>query len=206
MRVLVFGDSIAQGFWDADGGWVSRIRRHYDKQMIERLYDDPPTIFNLGVSGDCSDDVLARFENETNVRAREELVFVIAVGTNDSRTKAGQNFSSTTRYIQNVEKIIDQAKRHSSKILVVGLTPCVEERSNPVAWGDSGYTNQRVKEFDDTLMRFCKDNGISFVKIYQPFAAAQAQAELLPDGLHPNDAGHQLIADLVLPMLDELLS
>jgi lysophospholipase L1-like esterase len=206
MRVLVFGDSIAQGFWDVDGGWVSRIRRHYDKQMIERLYDDPPTIFNLGVSGDCSDDVLARFENETTVRAREELVFVIAVGTNDSRTKAGQNFSNTSRYIQNIEKIIDLAKRHSSKILVVGLTPCVEERSNLVVWGDSGYTNQRVKEFDDTLMRFCKDNGISFVKIYEPFAVAQAQAELLPDGLHPNDAGHQLIADLVLPMLDELLS
>jgi len=205
MRVLVFGDSITQGFWDIDGGWVSRIRKHYDQQMIDGTDNDPPTIFNLGVSGDSSDDVLARFERETKSRAKEELAFVIAVGVNDSRTKAGVNYSDINRYKQNLNQILKVAKQYSDKILFVGLTPCVEERSNPVSWGDTGYTNNLIKEFDDTLRGFCKENRVPFVEVLEPFANAETDKDLLPDGLHPNDEGHQLITELVLPKVEELL-
>jgi lysophospholipase L1-like esterase len=205
MRVLVFGDSITQGFWDIDGGWVSRIRKHYDQQMIDGTDNDPPTIFNLGVSGNSSDDVLARFDNETKARATEELAFVVAIGVNDARTKASVNYSDPTRYRQNLSEILKLAKQYSSKILFVVLTPCVEERSNPVSWGDTGYTNERIKEFDDTLREFCQESQVPFVEVYEPFAKAEAESELLPDSLHPNDKGHQLIADLVTPGLFELL-
>lgn len=205
MRVLIFGDSITQGFWDIDGGWVNRIRKYYDQQMIDNTNNDPPTIFNLGVSGDSSDDVLARFESETKARAREELAFVIAVGVNDARTKAGVNYSDTNRYKQNLGEILKLARQHSSKILFVGLTPCVEERSNPVSWGDTGYTNSRIKEFDNALREFCNENQVPFVEVFEPFAKAESESELLPDSLHPNDKGHQIIADLVKPKLEVLV-
>lgn len=205
MRVLIFGDSITQGFWDIEGGWVSRIRKHYDQQMIDGTDNDPPTIFNLGVSGNSSDDVLARFENETKARATEELAFVVAIGVNDARTKASVNYSDPTRYRQNLSEILRLAKQYSSKMLFVGLTPCVEERSNPVSWGDTGYTNGRIKEFDDILRKFCQESQVPFVEVYKPFAKAEAESELLPDSLHPNDKGHKLIADLVTPGLFELL-
>lgn len=46
MRVLVFGDSITQGYWDTEGGWVKRIRSHYDLLQITDLNGrDEPTIF-----------------------------------------------------------------------------------------------------------------------------------------------------------------
>jgi lysophospholipase L1-like esterase len=205
MRVLVFGDSITQGFWDVDGGWVSRLRRAYDQKAIDTDDYDQPTIFNMGVSGNSSDDVLARFDNETKVRANEELAFVFAIGVNDARTKAGVNFSDVERYHKNLTKIVSQARQYSDRILFVGLTPCVEERSNPVSWGDTGYTNARIKEFDSTLKEFCEQNGLSFVEIFEPFTKAGSETELLPDSLHPNDDGHQLIADIVKPKLEELL-
>ena len=206
MRVLVFGDSITQGFWDIEGGWVSRIRKQYDQQMIDGMYNDPPTIFNLGVSGNSSDDVLLRFENETKVRATEELAFVIAIGVNDARTKAGVNYSDTNRYKQNLGEILKLAKQHSNKILFIGLTPCVEERSNPVSWGDTGYTNGRIKEFDAALREFCDENQVRFVEVFKHFTNSEAGGKLLPDGLHPNDDGHQLIADVALPKIQELLT
>lgn len=205
MRVLIFGDSITQGFWDTEGGWVGRIRKHYDQQMIDNTDNDPPTIFNLGVPGNSSDDVLARFENETKARATEELAFVVAIGVNDARTKAGVNYSDPNRYKQNLSEILRLAKQHSSKIMFVGLTPCVEERSNPVSWGDTGYTNGRIKEFDDALRQFCEEEQLLFVEVFEPFAKAEAETELLPDSLHPNDEGHQLVADLVLSKLQDLL-
>jgi len=205
MRVLIFGDSITQGFWDTNGGWVSNLRKSYDLQKIEGRHDDPPTIFNLGVSGDSSDNILARFENETKARVNEELVFVIAVGVNDARTKAGVNFSDTNRYKQNLTEILKLAKQYSSKILFIGLTSCVEERSNPVSWGSTGYTNGRIKEFDSTLREFCEENDATFVDVFETFTKAESENELLPDGLHPNDAGHKLIYELVFPKLDELI-
>lgn len=206
MRVLIFGDSITQGFWDIEGGWVSRIRKHYDQQMIDGADNDPPTIFNLGVSGDSSDDVLTRFDNETKARVKEELAFVIAVGVNDARTKAGVNYSDTDRYKQNLSEILKLAKQYSNKILFVGLTPCVDERSNPVSWGDTGYTTARIKEFDTTLQEFCKEKQLQFVEVFELFEKAEAETELLPDSLHPNDNGHQLIFDLLRPRLEELLN
>jgi lysophospholipase L1-like esterase len=205
MRVLAFGDSITQGFWDIEGGWVARLRKTYDQKAVDTDDYDQPTIFNLGVSGNSSDDVLARFDSETKVRATEELAFVIAVGVNDAQTNADVNFSDTQRYKSNLTAILEQAKKYSTKVMFVGLTPCVEARSNPVSWADAGYTNDRIKQFNDVLRQFCKEEQVTFVEVLEPFAKAEAEIELLPDGLHPNDKGHQLITDLVLPKLKELL-
>ncbi len=201
MRVLVFGDSITQGFWDTDGGWVQRIRTVYDKETI-KTGRDLPTIFNLGISGNSSGDIVDRFESETKVRYNDEgLGFVFAVGVNDSRTKSGVNFSEPEEYKNNLEKLFAMARQYSDKIVFVGLTPCVEERSNPVSWGDTGYTNDRIRMFNQVLEDFCHDNALEFIDILTLFTKAEAKTELLPDSLHPNNEGHQLIADIVLPRL-----
>jgi len=205
MRVLIFGDSITQGFWDVDGGWVALLRKEYDQQKVDGVNDDPATLFNLGISADSSDDVVARFKPETDARNNsDELAFVISIGVNDSRTKAGKNFSDTERYISNLNKIHKMAKEYSDKILFVGLTPCVEERSNPVSWGDTGYTNERLKSFDDTLKKFCEEKELAFVEVFEPYSEALKNKELLPDALHPNKEGHQLIAELVMPKIKEV--
>lgn len=204
MRVLVFGDSITQGFWDTDGGWVQRIRTVYDKETIKTGYD-LPTIFNLGISGNSSGDIVERFEAETEARYQDEkLGLVFAVGVNDSRTKSGVNFSEPKEYKSNLEKLLAMARKYSDKIVFVGLTPCVEERSNPVSWGDTGYTNDRIRVFNQVLEDFCHDNALEFIDILTPFTEAGAKTELLPDSLHPNNEGHQLIADIVLPRLQSI--
>ena len=204
MRILVFGDSITQGFWDTDGGWVQRIRTVYDKETIKTGYD-LPTIFNLGISGNSSGDIVERFEAETEARYQDEkLGLVFAVGVNDSRTKSGVNFSEPKEYKSNLEKLLAMARKYSDKIVFVGLTPCVEERSNPVSWGDTGYTNDRIRVFNQILEDFCHDNALEFIDILTPFTEAGAKTELLPDSLHPNNEGHQLIADIVLPRLQSI--
>lgn len=187
MRVLVFGDSITQGFWDTSGGWVQRIRTVYDKETIKTDYD-LPTIFNLGISGNSSRDIVERFEAETKARCQdEELGFIFAVGLNDSRTKSGVNFSEPEEYKSNLEKLLVMASRYSNKIVFVGLTPCVEERSNPVSWSDTGYTNDRIRMFNQVLKDFCHDNALEFIDTLTPFTEAEAKTELLPDSLHPNN-------------------
>src|SRR3989344_3552583 len=86
--ILVFGDSITYGAWDTNGGWVQRLRTYLDKKQLAdpKLYYE---LYNLGVSGDTSTDLLERFEAETKQRikrmsAKEEIIIIVAIGTNDS--------------------------------------------------------------------------------------------------------------------------
>ena len=75
-NILVFGDSITYGAWDKDGGWVQRLRKFLDENYEDFF------VCNLGVSGNNSDDLLKRFEFETEQRIKEEkkTIFIFAIG------------------------------------------------------------------------------------------------------------------------------
>jgi lysophospholipase L1-like esterase len=84
MRILFFGDSITQGFWSVDGGWVEKIRKHYDGISMQDLdHNIQPEIFNLGISGDTTRNLLRRIEGEILARKwkHDPLIVVIAIGS-----------------------------------------------------------------------------------------------------------------------------
>ena len=61
-RWLVFGDSIVSGFFDTCGGWVDRLKHD---QMMKFIRDGAGVkVFDLGISGQTSKDLLARIEGE----------------------------------------------------------------------------------------------------------------------------------------------
>ena len=124
MRVLIFGDSITQGFWGSEGGWANRLRKAYDQKNIEAGNYDQPTIFNLGISGDTSKEILQRVENETKARLwpGQEIVFAFSIGVNDARLDGNKPFSAVEEYVGRLNKIVEIAKTFSSKIMFVGLT------------------------------------------------------------------------------------
>jgi lysophospholipase L1-like esterase len=209
MRVLIFGDSITQGYWDSEGGWVERIRRHYDGIKVQNLQGpDQPAIFNLGVDADNTQNILARIEAETIVRTRHNYlpVVVLQIGINDSTVSYGNVQVEPAAYRQNLETIIETAQPLSTMLIFVGLTACDETQTNPAYWGDHYCKNASIKIYEDIMAAVAKANNIPFTPIFDKFMAAINSGEdLLIDGLHPNNAGHELIAKLVLPALDKLL-
>lgn len=207
MRILIFGDSIVYGAWDTEGGWANRLRKFYDEQKLSGKDEDPPTIFNMGVSGDSTNELVKRFTPEVEARNRYgNMAIVISIGTNDSRTKAGKEFSNTEQYVQNLEKLLNKARQFTDKILFVGFPSCDESRSNPVAWRDTGYTNERLGAFEQELVKFCHKQGVPIVKVFETFKEHDQKESLIFDGVHPNDTGHELIFNLVKPELEKLLS
>jgi lysophospholipase L1-like esterase len=206
MRILAFGDSITQGFWDLDGGWVARLRKTYDAQMIDGTNDDPPVVFNLGVSSNATDNLLQRFENEVKARNNgEAMVVIFAIGFNDSRIKGGKNYAEVGDYTANLEKLLAQAKQYTDKIYFVELTPCIEARSNPVAWdNNTAYTKERVELFNRTLREFCQKHTVPCITVYDQIAALPNLDELILDGVHPGPKVHQMIADAVGLKVEEL--
>ncbi|MFQ6056667.1 MAG: SGNH/GDSL hydrolase family protein, partial [Methanosarcinales archaeon] len=85
-RIIIFGASITYGAWDKEGGWTRRLRKFLDKKTLS----DTNTyfiIYNLGVSGDTTEDLIERVEFETKQRLKEgeETIFIFSIGTTDSQ-------------------------------------------------------------------------------------------------------------------------
>ncbi len=211
MRVLVFGDSITQGYWDTEGGWVNRLRKHYDEMRVEDLQTrDDPEIFNLGVSADTSDSLLQRIEPETVARKGTSDVLpavIVQIGVNDSSSHGDNIWVPIVNYSDNLHDIIAKLKTKSSKIIFIGMSSVDDTKTNPVSWGNYFYKNEAIKIYEDSMAEVAKQNDIPFIPIFDKFKTAfDAGNNFLPDGLHPNNAGHQLITDIVLPELDKFFA
>ncbi len=210
MRVLVFGDSITQGFWSVEGGWVELIRKHYDGLALKDMRSkvSQPEIFNLGVSGDTTRNLLTRIEPETKARKwpNDPQVAVVAIGTNDDLFENGKQWVEPPEFRQNIRKIINILKPLVEGILFVGNIAVDEKLTNPVFWGDYRYTNDEMQKFEIIIKEETTKLNIPFVPIFEKFNAEQSKRNLLADGLHPNTDGHKFIYNLVLPELEKLLA
>jgi lysophospholipase L1-like esterase len=210
MRVLIFGDGITQGFWDLEyGGWVQRIRKTYDQQSIKNLAGEKTDTFNLGVDGDTTTAIVKRLSYEIEARRWQDdpFVLVFQVGLNDTQFAGEEVMSTPEQYGDELDVLISSAQHYSDHVLFVGLTPVDDELCNPWLHSQAGvsFKNERIREFDGTLRKICLEKNISCVQVFEKFQEEQGKRNLLADGLHPNNDGHQLIADLVKPHLDKLL-
>lgn len=203
MRILVFGDSITYGKVDSQGGWAARLKKEFDEEAVKNYSRDLPNLYNLGISADTAEDILKRFDVETEARLDDENAFILAIGTNDSSVEDGKPQFTPDEFRANFEDILQKMLGHSDKVLVVGLLPVDEKLTTPIPWRPSRhYTNKQVLLFDGIIQDIAQKKNVPYVPLFDVF---KSKLELFPDGLHPNDEGHQLIADLVKPELEKLL-
>jgi len=209
VRVLVFVDSITQGFWSIEGGWVEKLRKHYDGLAIKDLkHNSQPEIFNLGVSGDTTRNLLARIEQETKVRKwpGDPQIAVVAIGTNDDLFENGKQWVELPEFQSNLQKIIAVLKPLVEGMLFVGNVAVDERLTTPVSWANIHYTNDQLERYETMIKKVASEHDIVFVPIFEKFNnKLKAGEDLLTDGLHPNDAGHKLIVELVQPELEKLI-
>ncbi len=209
MRVLVFGDSITQGFYGSHGGWVGLLIRYYQKHTLKDLRAEGEVqVFNLGISGNTAEDVLDRIDAETTARtnSNHETVIVLAIGTVDSKLRNNVAVSDVYAFQETYEALIKKAQKLADNIVCVGLSAVDEKLSNPWVYSTDGeqLLNNRLNLFEDTIKQSALRLQVPFVPVHDRFLKALENGQdLLVDGLHPNDAGHKMIAELVKPALDK---
>jgi len=196
VNILVFGDSLAYGAWDLQGGWVQRLRRFLEEKNLADL-SESPLVYNLAISGDTSTDLLERFESEIKPRLEEEeeTIVIIGIGQNDAQFLHDENRLRTSKeeFRQNLQKLISLAKKFSHKIVFIGLVPVDESKAAPIPWDKNKfYLNKNIREYNRIVKEICEQNEISFVDVFGKFIKTDYK-ELLYEGLHPNSAGHEKI-------------
>ncbi len=204
MRILIFGDSITQGFFDSRGGWANRIARDYNKKILENLNGDWVEVFNLGVSGDTVQDILDRIEDETEARRwrEDKVAIVVSVGINDALLKENIADSDEYAFQEKYEKLIDIVTKISDAFLFVGLSAVDEKLTNPYDASTTGkqYLNNRINLFEDCIKQASILRKVPFVPVHDMFIGQlDGKQSLLADGLHPDEAGHSLLYEIIAP-------
>ncbi len=196
--ILCFGDSLTYGAWDPEGGWVARLRRELERQGDWLVY-------NLGISGNNSQLLMERIEDEIKRRQRnldERLVIIVQMGTNDSQVQVatGTNEIPLPTFKENVTSIVNLCKKYTSHILLMGPGIVNEEKVNPLPWDPvKGYKNKDLAEYSKVLEELAERLGVRFVEIRDELD----KTDLDDDGLHWNERGHEKVKKLVLESIKD---
>lgn len=209
---LVFGDSVAYGTLDPQGGWVVRLKNYLTKKSLPRyrktkMPKDVNLIYNLGRSGDALEGLLKRFESEVKHRHPDyrETLLIFQIGTNDCYIDSSTNKARTSPKLfkNGLQKLVKLARKYSNDIVFLTLTPVDENKTTPIPWRKTQiYTNKNIKEYNQIIKDVCDENKIACLDMFKRFKK-ENYIKLLEDGLHPNSEGHELIYQTVKRSLSE---
>jgi len=186
-RVVYLGDSITQASWQNSSGTQGSSFPLY-AQMISggRVL----TARNAGVSGERSDQMLARFDTDVTPYAPNAVM--LTAGRND----INQGVTLATFKV-NVLAIMAKI-RAIGAIPIIGLIP---PTNTTAQHGDT------IK-FNTWLKYYAASNGIAVVDFYSLFvdpANGNYLAAYYTDGTHPSHSGYlamgQLVSDKLSPLL-----
>ena len=181
------GDSITQG-------WESRGSNVWNK--LSKRY----RVINFGVSGDRTEHVLWRFE-QGQLDGIKAKVAIVMIGTNNSnKNKDGTDTYTDSDILEGVTAIVNQIRQRQpdTKILLLGIFPR-GKAFNPQR-GRLLEINQVLAKLDDSKHIFYFDFGSQYVE-----NDGSISKDIMPDALHPNEAGYKIWAAAIEPKLKELL-
>lgn len=195
-RIFFFGDSITLGSNDSTGlGWPGRLTRGLLQQ------DRNVACYNLGVNGDTSLHIRARWRVEVDARARETPgLLIFAFGFNDAAKPNGGDVQVKLEESLCTARTILTEAITSSEVLWIGPTP-LDESVNPMLTPFASWDmkNDIIAGYDEAYAGLALEIGIDYLSLFSTFLASpRYQAALLAgDKVHPADDGYVLIAEQV---------
>lgn len=198
-HIIVFGDSTTYGAWDTQGGWVQRMRAKLDQKNVTGKHYF--LVYNLGISGDTSKGMLKRFEQELVVRLDDEgeNIVIISGGGNDAlySRKTKKHWVEIPAFKRNYTKMIAIARKYTKHIIVTGVEPCDETKTDPVPWEPTvSYLEKHIERYNEAIRKVCEKEKIPFLNFYGKLNNKKF-ISTLEDGIHPRDKGQQMMEKIV---------
>jgi lysophospholipase L1-like esterase len=200
--VVALGDSITRGVRPgvkADETFAAILDERLAEQKVSAK------VLNAGVGGERTDGALARLEKQ--VLNHKPKVVLVMYGTNDSYVDKGELKSrlSIEKYRENLEKLVDELRKN-------GAEPILMTEPRWAAGEQDGLgedPNMRLARYLEVCRAVARDKKVRLVDHYQHWLEAEEKGTKLrdwtTDGCHPNPRGHREIADLIVPVLVEVL-
>lgn len=215
--IIMFGDSTTA----TRPGAVKKV---YAARVDEALQSRASslTVHNAGIGGNTTADARKRFNKD--VLRYKPRVIVMQFGINDAAVDVWKTPPATrprvsmADYEANLRAMIAQARGDNAKVVLM--------TTNPVRWtarlkdtygrppyqpeAEDGFDAPLLARYNDVVRKLAQELNVPLVDVraaYPAFAADHHLTidQLLIDGMHPNDLGHELVADLLVPVVREAL-
>ena len=108
--------------------------------------------YNLGISGDTTNELLKRFDIEA--KARNPSVIIFSIGDNDSILIKSKNREMVPieKFEDNLNRLIEKSKRFTKLIILLGCKKVDESKTTPILWEKSyHYTNKNLKLYNNNM-------------------------------------------------------
>ena len=178
-KIIFIGDSITAGYGIPQ-------EKAFPSLLETKLRDHglPVAVVNAGISGSTSASGSRRLK--WLLKSDPEFV-MLQLGGNDGLR--GSNLKNTKK---NLKETIQLAKQNQITIILVGM-------KIPPNYGPE-YTRRFAALYDE----IADEEGIPYIPfVFEKYR--DKKSLFLPDGIHPNVAGHAMIAEEMLPYLKKLL-
>ncbi len=204
LLIVTFGNSTTAPRKGVDSVYATRIHSLLKASGI------PNKVINSGIggshSGSVKDNDYTKIEHGMDRFDKAVLNYhadwvTLNFGLNDAYQDKGEGTSSripVEKYIKNLNYFISQIKKDNGKVII--LTP------NPVGSKLDRFRYERLIQYRKAAKSVAKANGGYFIdswKLFYRFTRKDPKSidSLLPDGTHPNDLGHKLIADAIVRVI-----
>ena len=208
LTVVAFGDSITNGACVFGVTGATAFRGLVRARLCEELGPEV-AVLNAGVNGDITPLALERLDKEV-LKPGPDIVTVM-FGVND----AGYYRPETDGFADTPRVEVSQFRKCLTAIVtriqaagaeVILLTPLP---MNSHYWGTDlkAYVENGLNFLVTQYAQACREvaaaREVPLVDTYAYFDSHPETEDLVPDGIHPNPEGHQVIADLLFPALLE---
>lgn len=211
--IFMFGDSTTA----PRPGAVQKV---YSARVSEALQSigSSLAVYNAGIGGNTTHDARKRFNRD--VLQHQPKVVVMQFGINDAAVDVWKNPPATqarvplAEYEENMRAMIAAARQQDARVILM--------TTNPVRWSgklkdmygkppylpdeEGGFDAPVLAGYNETLRRLARELNVPLVDVRAAYPAFAAKHQttisgLLLDGLHPNDRGHQLVSELLVPAI-----
>ena len=182
-RVVFLGDSITDGW-------------RLTESFAEKDY------VNRGISGQITGEMLGR--TMADVLVHKPAAMILLAGTNDlARNVAISAIES------NIAMIGELAEAYKIKVILSSILPVSDyhKGENPRNEMTLLRPPAKIIEVNTWMEAYAKQRGWTYCNYFNVLvdSAGQMQADLAPDGLHPNTEGYRVMAPVAQTCIDQAL-
>jgi lysophospholipase L1-like esterase len=190
---VALGDSLAAGV-GAREGYVARYAAHIESDTGARV-----EVLNLGVSGQTSSELLRALRNDGSMRRALAAAEVVTfnIGINDLG-HAGEAYERGTCGGDDGQGCLRAAVaelEENRDAIVAEISSLRSTRDTVIRTAGLGYTPRVAAVFEPYVTRVDRHIAAASAEYHIPYAQPRLHdRHMSPDGVHPNDDGHEAIA------------
>jgi acyl-CoA thioesterase-1 len=181
VKIVCLGDSLTYGYGVRRSKVWTKLAEN--KQQIE--------IINEGICGDTSSGMLSRFYN--SVYLQKPNVVHIMGGINDFIVGSGMGLVKSN--------LMAMAHQAAAKYIkpIIGIPTIIDKGNIIQDWAGFADFSLVIKELDTYrkwLIEFCMTFNIKYIDYYTEFDKLRGAEDVYIDGLHLNDRGNEIMAEI----------